>query len=139
MIQTLKLDYSDTLLIRSIVQILIMGIICIYKGLSFWPKVGSNPRKVRALIVFQAIFGSLLIICSFSCVLFMPLGDALTLIFSAPLSTMVLAAIFLGHRLRLFRITAAILLIIGTILVVKPPFLFKPDDDETNMDSNPHR
>ena len=132
MIQTLKLDYSDTLLIRSLVQITLIGSVCIYKGFSLWPNIGSNTRKLRALIVFQGIFGSLLIICSFSCVLFMPLGDALTLIFSAPLSTMVLAAIFLGHRLRLFKITAGILLIIGTVLVIKPPFLFKPEDDDSN-------
>lgn len=60
----------------------------------------------------------------------MPLGDALTLIFSAPLSTMVTAAIFLKHRLRLFKITAGVILVIGTVLVIKPPFIFNPDLDD---------
>ena len=131
-IQTLDCDYSDTLLIRSVVQVMVIGLICKIQGLSLWPKIGENPQKLRVLIVFQGIFGALLIICGFSCVLFMPLGDALTLIFSAPLSTMVTAAIFLGHRLRLFKITTGILLVIGTILVIKPPFLFAPEDDQSS-------
>ena len=129
-IQMLHCDYSDTLLIRSLVQVLVIGSICKIKGLSLWPKIGPNPTKLRALIVFQGIFGALLIILGFSCVLFMPLGDALTLIFSAPLSTMCTAAIFLGQQLRLFKITCGVMLVIGTVLVIKPPFIFNPDLDD---------
>ena len=128
-IQMLHCDYSDTLLIRSLVQLIVIGGICKMKGLSLWPKIGPNPTKLRALIVFQGIFGGLLIILGFSAVLFMPLGDALTLIFSAPLSTMCTAAIFLGQQLRLFKITCGVMLVIGTVLVIKPPFLFNPDLD----------
>jgi hypothetical protein len=45
----------------------------------------------------------------------MPLGDAMTLIFTSPLSTMIVASIFLGHRMRLYRIFNALLLISGKI------------------------
>merc|ERR1712016_19809 len=37
-----------------------------------------------------------------------------------------MAAIFLGHRLRLFRISLGLLLLIGVVLVIQPPFIF-PD------------
>ena len=40
---------------------------------------------------------------------------------------MVLSAIFLGHRLRLFKILTALILCAGVILVVRPPFLFPED------------
>ena len=73
--------------------------------------------------------------CSFSCVLFLPLGDALTLIFSAPLSTMVMTAIFLGHKLRLYKVTFALILLTGTVLVVRPPFLF-PSSKGTTVQHN---
>lgn len=65
-----------------------------------------------------------MIICAYSCVLLMPLGDALTLIFSAPVSTMVIAALVLGQRLRLYKLSFALILLIGTVFVVRPPFLF---------------
>lgn len=74
--------------------------------------------------VIQGVLGSMMTICAFSCVLLMPLGDALTLIFSAPVSTMVVAAVILRHRLRLYKLSFGLVLLIGTVLVVRPPFLF---------------
>ena len=65
-----------------------------------------------------------MVICSVSSVTFMPLGDAMVLIFTAPLSTMILAAIFLRHTVRLYRIINALLLITGAILVIQPTFIF---------------
>ena len=50
LIQSYKLDFSDALLVRSLVQILLVGIICKYKGLSLWPKVAE---KLRMVMVFQ--------------------------------------------------------------------------------------
>ena len=124
LVQAYKLDFAETLLVRSIIQIIVIGALVQANGFSFWPTVGDHPNRIRALVIFQGVWGALMIICSFSCVLFLPLGDALTLIFSAPLSTMVMAAIFLGHSLRLYKITLGAVLLTGTVLVVRPPFLF---------------
>ena len=66
-----------------------------------------------------------MIICGVSCVTFMPLGDAMTLLFTTPLSTMVLAALFLGHRMRLFRIICCLFLGAGADFVIKPSFIFR--------------
>ena len=52
---------------------------------------------------WTGLWGGLMVICAVSCVTFMPLGDAMTVLFTAPLSTMIVAAVFLGHRLRLYR------------------------------------
>ena len=82
-------------------------------------------------MIFQGVVGALMVMFGFCCVIFLPLGDALTLLFSAPLSTMILAAIFLGHRLRMFKVIFGILLLIGTVLVIQPEFLFPQSDKGT--------
>ena len=65
----------------------------------------------------------LIVICAVTSVTFMPLGDAMTLIFTSPLSTMIVASIFLGHRMRLYKIFNALLLISGTP-ISKGPFRY---------------
>ena len=101
-IQTFNLDYAENMLIRSTAQMIIFGLICIIKRNSIWPKC---ERRIKCLMILQGVLGSIVMICAFSCMLLMPLGDALTLLFTEPFSTMFMAAIFLGHRLRLFRIS----------------------------------
>ena len=67
---------------------------------------------------------------SYVSVVLMPLGDAQTIIYSCPIFTMVLAAMFLGHRLRLFKIFVGIFTLVGVFLVVRPPALFDDNDDD---------
>ena len=61
---------------------------------------------------------------AFICVTNMPIGDFSVIIFSTPLPTMILARIFLKTRLRLYKITCGTLLVVGLLLVVRPPALF---------------
>lgn len=67
---------------------------------------------------------------SYVSVVLMPLGDAQTIIYSCPIFTMVLAAMFLGHRLRLFKTFVGIFTLVGVFLVVRPPALFDDNDDD---------
>ena len=53
LIQTFELDFSDALLVRSLAQIILLAIICAYKGLSLWPQVGE---KLRMVMVFQGTY-----------------------------------------------------------------------------------
>ena len=123
-IQTFSLDFAETLLLRSFIQSSLVGTALLAKGITVWPQFEERPHFHRFVMMFQGLLGGFMIICSFCSVLYLPLGDALTLIFSAPISTMVMAAIFLGHRLRFYKITFGLLLLSGTVLVVRPPFLF---------------
>ena len=125
-IQTFNLDYAENMLIRSTVQTIIFGVMCIIKRNSIWP---TCERKIQCLMIFQGVLGSVVMICAFSCMLLMPLGDALTLLFTEPFSTMFMAAIFLGHRLRLFKISLGLFLLIGVVLVIQPPFIFPNYED----------
>ena len=59
------------------------------------------------------------------------LGDALTIIYTGPMFTMIFSFLFLRIRQGLWKIGFTSLLIPGIILVVRPPFLF-PNSDATN-------
>ena len=58
------------------------------------------------------------------CVTLMPIGDATSIIMSSPLPAMILSRIFLGHRLRLYKIVCGTMLYLGVVFVVQPPFIF---------------
>ena len=73
--------------------------------------------------------------CVLIAVTLMPLGDALTLFWTSPLFTMLLSAIFMRHRLRLYKLSFALILIFGIILVVQPPSLFPPSHDQHHNSS----
>ena len=133
-IQTMKLDFTEVLFVRSIVQVGVMASVLLWKGQPFL-QINGSSKRVTIMTIIQGLLGGLMIICSFSCVLLMPLGDALTLIFSSPLITMILASAFLGHKMRLFKITLGAVLLSGIILVVRPPFLFN-DIGSSSQDSS---
>ena len=63
---------------------------------------------------------------------YMTVPDALCIVFSCPVVTIILSAIFLGDKLTVFKIIAGLQLLIGVILVCKPPFLFGTTDTIPN-------
>ena len=58
-------------------------------------------------------------------VTYMAVPDALCIVFACPVVTIILSAIFLGDKLTVFKIIAGLQLLVGVILVCKPPFLFE--------------
>lgn len=126
-IQTWQLDFSECLLVRSLIFLYVMTVLCCLQNHKIW------PDQKRVLVIVQGLLGGLTLISAFSCVLLLPLGDALTLMFSSPISTMILAALFLGHRLRLLKIICGIVLMIGTLLVIQPEFLFTSPENHDEV------
>ena len=51
----------------------------------------------------QGLFGSLIMLTSVSCIKFMPVADAITLMFTTPLFTIVLAAVFLKDKVTIIK------------------------------------
>ena len=64
-------------------------------GDTFWP----TSVYQRIMLCVLGLNGSLMMLTSFACVKFMPVSDAITLIFTAPLFTMVLAAIVMKEKI----------------------------------------
>lgn len=84
-------------------------------------------NKIRTMLILQGIFNAIYILGGYVAILRMPLGDAMTVVFSTPLPTIFFARIFVGQRLRVYKFMCALLLVIGLILILRPPFLFGID------------
>lgn len=54
LVQALKLDYAETLLVRSIVQVIVIGFLVCARGHSFWPTIGDHPKRTKVLMVNQS-------------------------------------------------------------------------------------
>ena len=54
----------------------------------------------------------------------LPLGDALTIVFTSPLPVMILSFLCLGKRLRLYKISAGVCIMLGICMIAQPSFLF---------------
>ena len=132
-IQKMSLNFSDAMIVRYFVQVVfLLAIICMMKI----REEGKSPLKMvesfknlgtwsLVLLIFQGLSNGLCVLGEFMCVSFIPIGDATAIIFSSPLPSMVLSAMFLGHTLKLYKMSCGLMLYLGVILVVKPPFLFK--------------
>ena len=91
------------------------------KGGKFWPSSAYH----RIMLCLNGLFGSLTVLTAFVSVKFMPVPDAITLIFTAPLFTMVLAALFLKDKLTVIKVISGMTLMVGIVLVTQPTFLFE--------------
>ena len=90
---------------------------------------------MRSLLFLFGILGASFNTTDLIAITFMPLGDAMTIIMSSVLPTIILAAIFLKERLRLYKIFCSILVVTGIVLVLSPPFLFGSSFEQTTQPS----
>ena len=72
-------------------------------GRKIWPSTNYE----RIMVIMVGVLGGLTMLTTFACVKFMPVGDAMTLIFTNPLFTMLFAAMFMGHRLSTLKIVSS--------------------------------
>ena len=127
-VQKLKLHFADVLLARAVLQSLIGLILSWLKSESLWIKevdAGKNLNQMRLLLFVFGFLGASFNTSDLIAISFMPLGDAMTIILSSVLPTVILAAIFLKERLRLYKILCSIIVVTGIVLVIRPPFLFQ--------------
>ena len=75
------------------------------------------------------MIGAISFITSLASVSFMPVPDALCIIFACPVITILLSTAILGDELNSLKCFAGTLLLIGVVLVCQPPFLFPQTQD----------
>ena len=139
-VQYYHLHFNDVLLVRVMLQTIFCIILLWMRGESVWIKdvdIGKNIHQIRAILFSYGFFGAVFAITNYIAIYYMPLGDAMTIILSSVLPTIILAAIFLNEKIRLCKLLCTILVITGLLLVIWPPFLF-PDRNEvmTNLSTN---
>ena len=69
----------------------------------------------------------------------LPVGDAATIIFCSPIFVMIFSHILLREHCGIYRFIVIGFLMIGVILIAKPPFLNKillPNNDNTQLQSS---
>merc|ERR1711962_877599 len=87
-------------------------------------KLLPDSHKEKFLAIVQGLMGATAFISSLASVSFMPVPDALCIIFASPVVTIILSACILGDKLNSLKCFAGTLLFLGVVLVCQPPFLF---------------
>lgn len=82
-------------------------------------KILFNTNRPKMMAVRSALT-CLVVVCNFYAVSNLPLVEVTSLQFSKPLFLIILAAIFLGERIRIYRTTATILGFIGIMIILHP-------------------
>ena len=89
-------------------------------------------------IYFQGFINASVIFTCYIAYSNMPIGDAIAIVFSCPAFTLLSTFMILGHRHSLWKIIFALIVIIGVVMIIQPPFLFgsNSDNSENNADGN---
>lgn len=78
----------------------------------------------RPTLMLRAVFGAVALSLFYFGIGRLPLGDAVTVQYTAPVWTALAAAVLLGERLRSVVVLGALLSLVGVALVARPTFLF---------------
>ena len=89
---------------------------------------GENLCNIIALSWLQAICSGTILLCTYISFLYMPFGDAITIVFTCPIITMVISTLFLNDKCKVYKWLCSISLFAGVLLVVQPPFLFEKSE-----------
>lgn len=118
--QYLGLNVTEVLLTRSGLQAALLMILLSATCSPILPKGGLDC----VLVVLQGLAAAVRVGLTFACLDHLPLGDALTIIFTEPLWTLLLAKLFLGTRVGWWKTIFGMVLIAGVVLCTQPPGIF---------------
>ncbi|OYW51937.1 MAG: EamA family transporter [Rhodobacterales bacterium 32-66-7] len=91
-------------------------------------ELGSGLRTPNPIgHVWRGVMGTLAMGLGFAGLGYLPLPEVTAIGYAAPLMTVVFAAMFLGEEVRLFRISAVVLGLIGVLIVLAPRLSFDPE------------
>jgi len=127
-VKYLNLDALEILLVRSTLQSLVVLIGIVSTKTPLLPA----STKDRVLVILQGALSGVRVFLQFACLSFMPLGDALTLVFTEPLWTIILSKIILKINIGWWKMVFGIILVGGMVLTIQPPFLFHSGGDIAN-------
>jgi len=119
--QYFNLNLTDMFLARSGLQTAVLGLVLLFTGCSKF--IARTPLD-WFLVTAQSITSGARVGLTFACLELLPIGDALTIIFSEPLWTLVLSKMFLRTRVGWWKIIFSLFLITGVVLCTQPPVIF---------------
>jgi len=119
--QYFTLNVTDMLLTRSVFQTLVLGLVLVVTGCT---QVLPCSCLDWFLVVAQSLASAARVGLTFACLEYLPIGDALTIIFSEPLWTLMLSKLFLRTRVGWWKLSFSLVLITGVVLCTQPPVIF---------------
>jgi len=125
-IKEFKVIPVDAVLVRGLVQASFLTAYSLLKSHQIKP----DSHRLLALALTQGFFGAVSFIAALLAVSYMPVADALVVMFSDPLITMVVAFMFLGERMNVLRVCTGLTILTGVTLVCQPPFIFGAEETE---------
>ena len=121
----------NTILIRPIAAdlppIQLQFLRCLFSALMFTPfilRMGIGTLRTRRIGLYVLRAGAMAIsmICWIYAVVRMPMGEAVSLSFTAPLFATMMAALILKEKVRIRRWSAVIIGFIGALVIIRPGF-----------------
>jgi len=116
----------QVVVVRGLLQQLVMALVLMKRGTN--PCSTSEPKAILLLTAVAAT-GGLRILFIFTSFSSLPLGDATTILFSSPVLVIALSVFLLKERCGVFRFLAALVLVIGVVLIAKPPMIFGQNEE----------
>jgi drug/metabolite transporter (DMT)-like permease len=99
----------------------------IFAWLAWRKELGTGLKTVQPLgHVWRGVVGTMAMGLGFAGLGYLPLPEVTAIGYAAPLLTVVFAAMFLGEEVRVFRISAVILGMIGVMIVLAPRLSLTP-------------
>ena len=95
-------------------------------------KEGLKTKNIQGHL-WRGGIGSAAMLLGFTSLAYLPLPEATAIGFAAPIITVILAAIFLGERIRLFRMAAVVLGLIGVLIILAPRFGASVSETTTSL------
>ena len=130
-VKLLKMDAAEVLLVRSALKTIVLGLVLSAPGA---PSLLPSTWPDRVFTWLQGICSGVRLLLQLACLQYLPLGDALTLIFTEPLWTVVASKLVLGTRIGAWKFCFAAILLTGMLLCVQPPFLFQREGKADQID-----
>ncbi|KAF6756642.1 drug/metabolite transporter superfamily [Ephemerocybe angulata] len=93
-----------------------------------------GPKGVRLLLVFRGFTGFISLFGIYYSLQYLSLSDATVLTFLAPLCTAVAGAVLLGEKFSLKQAAAAVISLIGVVLIARPASLFGGLDEGSPLE-----
>ena len=132
-VKFLEIDAVEVLLMRSGLQAVVLGLLLVRPGGEGLLPAGGTTR---ALVGLQGLCSGARVLLQLACLAHLPLGDALTLIFTEPLWTLLAARAVLGTRVGPWKCAFSLLLLTGMLLCIQV-LLTPPDPTSAPTPSNP--
>lgn len=129
-VKSVPYDFFLVVAIRSCVQVLLLQPAIVWQRKDI---LKGCQRPQFYFVICRAIAGTIGICCQFYAFQNMNIGDASAIIFSSPLITAILAAVFLKEKFTIFNLVATMVSFTGVVLVARPPFIFGTNEGESQF------